>query len=593
MKLALCPTKYFHLLLCGFLLLSSQASFSQTLSAAKLIEEFNADDVYQTKRFDDVFADLVANLDGKVFDSRSSVLQNYLSTHKNPRVKVRTFLYERHAFRELGRMDSQNSSKHYFEMIKMASSLDDEQLLSELYFKYALLCAQHEKLYYLLKCIEIRERIGVKYFLDIAANYYWASQLLYGVSDYEGSARYAARCVALHSDKGRRDYFLLYILAVDLAGASYLKINKPDRAIHYYEHIGKLVDDRLKWPRASKNKLELDTKGLLIWKGIVKGGIAKAYLLQKKYDAAYPLLLQNLESSTNFDQWNDVAGVQNSLAKIDELRGHTPSALHRYSQAYHFALKSNLLPVLVTAAEGTSASFAKLHQYDSAYVYHKRFLHWKEMEENNLNQGRLDIIKSQVDFENMQTTLMQSQNNLVNQKRIRNSILIAIVLLTAITLLLYNRKMLRIKLQNDKLAFEKQRSVTERAYAQRQIDSFIHNIAEKNGLIKDLQDQLIVADNSEINLKLSQYTILTEEDWQKFKLDFETVYPNFLTRLKDKMPQITQGEKRIILLAKLGLSTREMANATGVSPETIRSVSSRMRKKFNINADLYTIAKEI
>ena len=59
------------------------------------------------------------------------------------------------------------------------------------------------------------------------------------------------------------------------------------------------------------------------------------------------------------------------------------------------------------------------------------------------------------------------------------------------------------------------------------------------------------------------------------------------------MPQITQGEQRIILLAKLGLNTKEMANATGVSPETIRSVSSRMRKKFNLNIDLHTIANEI
>ncbi|MES2418162.1 MAG: hypothetical protein V4541_08225 [Bacteroidota bacterium] len=59
------------------------------------------------------------------------------------------------------------------------------------------------------------------------------------------------------------------------------------------------------------------------------------------------------------------------------------------------------------------------------------------------------------------------------------------------------------------------------------------------------------------------------------------------------MPQITQGKQRINLLAKLGLNTKEMANATGVSPETIRSVSSRLRKKLNVNTDLYTIVNEV
>ena len=59
------------------------------------------------------------------------------------------------------------------------------------------------------------------------------------------------------------------------------------------------------------------------------------------------------------------------------------------------------------------------------------------------------------------------------------------------------------------------------------------------------------------------------------------------------MPQITLGEQRIILLAKLGFSSKEMANATGVSRETIRSASSRMRKKFNLGADLHAVANEI
>lgn len=59
------------------------------------------------------------------------------------------------------------------------------------------------------------------------------------------------------------------------------------------------------------------------------------------------------------------------------------------------------------------------------------------------------------------------------------------------------------------------------------------------------------------------------------------------------MPQITQAEQRIILLAKLGFNTQEMANATGVSSETIRSVVSRMRKKFNLETDIHTIANEV
>ncbi|MCY1536411.1 hypothetical protein D9M68_718690 [compost metagenome] len=150
-----------------------------------------------------------------------------------------------------------------------------------------------------------------------------------------------------------------------------------------------------------------------------------------------------------------------------------------------------------------------------------------------------------------------------------------------------------MSLQHEKLKNEKQSTEAQIINARQQIDFFTQSIAEKNNLIEYLQTEKMIIDNAAINFELSQFTILTEEDWQKFKTSFETINPGFLQRLKHKMPQITQGEQRIIFLSKLGLTTKEMANATGVSPETIRSVSSRMRKKFNLNKDLQTIAKEV
>lgn len=590
-RLSLSLRKFFFSHLCVILLFTPFIGFSQKQSAEKLIEEFKVSDVNQTQKYGDLVGDLLNNFNESRFNIQVKEVQHYLSKHSDTRLYARLFMYERHAYQKMGKPDTLNNPAHYLKIIKLVSPLADEQLLSELYGKYALMCEPNKKLYYLLKCIEIREHIGLNYFSDISSNYYWASELLYSITDYKSSASYAARGLRLYTDKERRDLLFQYILMADLAGASYLRINQPDSAIYYYSHIGNLIKDRIANPNNYKSPMTAET--LQIWQGVVKGGTAKAHMLQERYDIAYNLLLQNLQSSIRFKQWDDVAGIQNSLAKIDESQGHISSALSRYLQAYQLASKSTKLSVLVTAAVGASSSFALQHQYDSAYIYHKRYLQWKEIVDKNINQSRLDIVKAQVDFEQMQKVLVQSQNNLINQKRIRNSILVAIVFLTAIALLLYNRKSLRMSLQNEKLEKEKQKSETERKYAQQQINSIVQNIAEKNKLIKQLQNQLTVTDQSQINTALNNFIILTEEDWQKFKINFETVNPSFLHRIKQKMPQITQGEQRIILLAKLGLNTKEMANATGVSPETIRSVSSRMRKKYGLNADLHSIANEI
>lgn len=579
------------LILSGATLFVPSIAFSQLISTSELIEKLTADDVYQSDKFGAVGSDLVLNFNESSFTSKVKEIQRFLIKNPDQRLRIRLFMYERLGYLKMNKPDKQATSAYYLQMIEWAGQLEDEQLLSELYSKHAAVCAPIEKLYYLLKCLEIQDRIGPKYFSNISSNYYWASELLYNITNYKSSAIYAARGVNLWSQQDKKDFLLQYIAALNLAGASYLKISKADTAFYYYKLIGNLIDDRTANP--SKYKSPMTAQMLQIWRGIVKGGIGKAYMLQKKYDTAYTLLLENLKSSTDFEQWDDVANLQISLAKIDELRHNTPLALSRYSQAYRLALKSSELSVLIPSAEGLSTSFAVLQQYDSAYVYHNKYMQWKNTSDKNINQIRLDMVNSQVAFERTQKNLRQSQNNLVNQENIRNYILIAVVLLTVIALLLYNRKRLSLSLQNERLEKEKQKSENEIIYAQQQINAFIKNIAEKNNLIEQLQTQLTVTENSGINTMLSNFTILTEEDWQKFKTNFEIITPNYIYRLRQKMPQITPGEQRIILLAKLRFNTKEMANATGVSSETIRSVISRMRKKFRLDTDIRLIAGEI
>jgi DNA-binding CsgD family transcriptional regulator len=583
---------YLILSLSGFLFLNISLAFPQMLPGKKLIAEFKRDDVQQTLIFGDICGDMLNSFDEDEFTVQAKTVQKYLQKNDDDRVRIRMFMYERCSYLKREKPDPFNTAEQYLEMIKLAIPLEDEQLLSELYNKYAAVCTvPSKKMYYILKCIEMRERIGIKYFSDLSGNYYDASYLLYNITDYKSSASYAARSLNMYDEIGIRDYLFQYILVADMAAASYIKINKPDSGLYYYKHIGNLLEDRIANPTKYKSPMTSET--LAIWQGVVKGGIGKAYLLQKKYDAAYSLLLENLKSSTVYQQWNDVAEVQNELAKIDGVQGRIPLAISRYVKAYRLTQESNKLPILIDATEGASSTYAMQKQYDSAYAYHKRYLHWKEIINENISRNRLEVVKAQLGFETLQQELLQSQSSLTTQKYIRNSILIAIACLTIIALLLYNRKHLRMSLHNEKLEREKQQSDAQIANAQQQIDFFMQNIAEKNELIKHLQTKLVAANTAEVNHALSHFTILTEEDWQKFKTSFETINPGFSYRLKQKMPQITRGEQRIVFLAKLGLNTKEMANATGVSSETIRSVSCRMRKKFNLNTDLHIIAEEI
>ena len=139
---------------------------------------------------------------------------------------------------------------------------------------------------------------------------------------------------------------------------------------------------------------------------------------------------------------------------------------------------------------------------------------------------------------------------------------------------------------------EKRRMEDELANAKVMLDEYIHGMVEKNTLLEKFKEDIEELKNlkskeiNEVRIEdlehLNKATILTEEDWDKFKKLFEQVYKGFFTRLKDKIPDLTQAEIRLVCLTKLKVDTKQMAGILGVSAETIRKSRYRLRKKLGL-----------
>ena len=87
---------------------------------------------------------------------------------------------------------------------------------------------------------------------------------------------------------------------------------------------------------------------------------------------------------------------------------------------------------------------------------------------------------------------------------------------------------------------------------------FTENIIEKTNLVEKLEHQLsnkiITAEEQQLIFELGQQTILTEDDWDKFKSLFEKIFPLFFQRLKNTAPDITLAEQRMAALTRLQLT---------------------------------------
>jgi tetratricopeptide (TPR) repeat protein len=131
-----------------------------------------------------------------------------------------------------------------------------------------------------------------------------------------------------------------------------------------------------------------------------------------------------------------------------------------------------------------------------------------------------------------------------------------------------------------------------------QLEEFVALMLEKNTKIEALQskiEQASLPDESNAPRQntpksddidaLFQASLVTETDWQFFQKHFEKVFPGILNRLKIQYPELSIAEHRLVLLSKMGLKTKETAGMLGISPESVRKLRYRFKKKMGLSEE--------
>ncbi|HEX7692721.1 MAG TPA: 7TM diverse intracellular signaling domain-containing protein [Sediminibacterium sp.] len=152
----------------------------------------------------------------------------------------------------------------------------------------------------------------------------------------------------------------------------------------------------------------------------------------------------------------------------------------------------------------------------------------------------------------------------------------------------------------DKINFYKRehhRALNEKKHLQAELAGFTEHLKQKNTLIEKFRQDMAALEqqlngNTEAARerqadieKLLQSIILTEDDWIAFRKLFDKVYAGYIFRLKEKYPQLTDSDLRLITLMKLQLNYREMSNMLGVTTEAVRKSKQRLRKKLGLTEE--------
>jgi tetratricopeptide (TPR) repeat protein len=459
--------------------------------------------------------------------------------------------------------------------LQQAYSINDEYLTAAVSWWYGetmFFCHQIElSTMYCLNAVEILDKKGIT---DESQKYQFLGVLLYTTRDHERSIYYSLRAIENEKDTSYAAR-LNNISRWNTIALCWQRMENYDSAFHYFDIAMQLAN-------------ELDSE---VWKGIISGNKAYIYFLQKKYDLAKPFFEFDYLTSKQHGEIADAAHALQIIARINLFQGKKDSALLQVKEALRM-LQQQPQPIpyfLQNVYYATADVYRVLGNSDSFYHYFQLYTNLHDSIENAVTKSRLEISRLRIDNQTNVFKIRELQRKKVGQTRERNFIIAAIVLVAVVCLLVLNRQRLKFMYQRQ-LAFQ-QKIAAEKdvAAAKEQLDMFTQSVIEKTKLIDHLEQQVankpLSDEQQQLANELSHQTILTEEDWEKFKILFEKIYPGFFLKLKEMVPDITVAEYRMAALTRLHLNTKQSASMLGISPDSVYKIRQRLRKRLHLDDD--------
>lgn len=156
------------------------------------------------------------------------------------------------------------------------------------------------------------------------------------------------------------------------------------------------------------------------------------------------------------------------------------------------------------------------------------------------------------------------------------------------------------------------KDITEKVLRQRkQMNSLETKIRERDQLISEVSQEAALS-NLQLNLKQQRMSDLwvnldksnkdnlteidelkgillqdihSDKHWQNFRKHFDVAHTHFFSRLKNHHPKLTINEEKHCVFLKMKLSNKEVAQLTGVAPETVKKARQRLKKKLNLSGE--------
>ncbi|WP_426295496.1 tetratricopeptide repeat protein [Dyadobacter endophyticus] len=388
----------------------------------------------------------------------------------------------------------------------------------------------------------------------------------YNFSDYKKALSLFGQILTL---KFNPDMYAGHNSALVMTAVIYRKLGKLDSSDHYFRRV-----------------LRKESPGnYKTWAAIAQGGLGENAYLRGNYAESMPLLQANIDEAILQKDYGLAAQSLITQADIHlknnafDNAGQLVNTARHYLDVTHperYRHFQDLYTILVklSAARGNP----KLAE---AYLDSAMFA--KDSMNRKYNEKLMLRAHQKMELQKLRGKMEKAESDQKLKITERNLSLILVLLIAGVAIYVYRTQRKRHQQAQLLKELKIRQKEQELENATLQLSEFARNISEKSKQIEALESKQ--GPDAEALMQLRESTILTQEDWDYFKKLFGKAHGDYLHRLREKFPDLTQAEIRFIALAKLGLGYQEMSVTLGISSHAVRTTKYRLLKKIDVPDD--------
>lgn len=380
-------------------------------------------------------------------------------------------------------------------------------------------------------------------------------------------------------------------------GINYQKLDSLERSMHYFNIASDVA-------LAASNH---------IFQKVVLGSAAVTLFKMGNYDRAFDYALREKELSNLEALWENAAGDFYLMIQI-ELKRNNLSQAKALVDSFNILVTTHIRPDDFASRkrekEAAYMYYEKLQDHKNALLSYKQLAHYDSLFQDQGNKNKISEMELNAEVRLYEEEMAHKERARKMRMMLESIIIIAALILIAAVIWLLYKKIKRT--EKDKIETEKinvqqaaeietlklqlleqlttirnqnihfQAMVASRESNIEQID--INETSEASPSPDTSDDEVPIAKTAEDVELLKAFNLSQKVQWKDFKISFHKVYPDFETGIVNRIGVVSGAELRLMMLHKLGLSNKEIAQTLSISPDSVKKAKYRLYKKIGINS---------